>query len=333
MVTQMVNTDWGEMAIETPPLSLPTGKDIEIKRLVTGNRYADASFQTVRTPLYAVTDARMRSHEDLKVYWQTEANDYIWFCAALQGEITSVYHSRQGETWQSGQANMVTYNAVAGCTCFYKNKPFRMLEIMLSPACMEQLAPSCPEVFDEMLARHTCRQLLKATPDNIHFCPQTGKAIKELLNYEALGNMAPMYLDAKIREILSLFLCRVARGDCRSCSCYSEKDNDLLFHAREIIEREYQHPPSLQDLAHRTGSNECKLKNGFKKLFGATVFGYLFDYRMEMACRYLSDTDRTIQQIAEIVGYEHHSHFSTAFRRKFGVSPVEYRNNRLQGNY
>jgi AraC-like DNA-binding protein len=47
---------------------------------------------------------------------------------------------------------------------------------------------------------------------------------------------------------------------------------------------------------------------------------------MEMACRYLLDTDRTVQEIAELVGYEYHSHFTTAFRRKFGVSPVEYRN-------
>ncbi|MDR1380544.1 MAG: AraC family transcriptional regulator, partial [Tannerella sp.] len=30
-------------------------------------------------------------------------------------------------------------------------------------------------------------------------------------------------------------------------------------------------------------------------------------------------------EIAESVGYEYHSHFTTAFKRKFGVSPQEYR--------
>ena len=73
------------------------------------------------------------------------------------------------------------------------------------------------------------------------------------------------------------------------------------------------------------GTNECTLKNGFKKLFGATVFAYLFDYRMGMARNYLLDTDKTIQEIAELVGYDYHSHFATAFRRKFGLSPREYR--------
>jgi AraC-like DNA-binding protein len=73
------------------------------------------------------------------------------------------------------------------------------------------------------------------------------------------------------------------------------------------------------------GTNECTLKNGFKMLFGTTVFGYLFDCRMKLAGRYLSDTDKTIQEIAGLVGYEHPSHFSTAFKRKFCVSPQQYR--------
>jgi AraC-like DNA-binding protein len=73
------------------------------------------------------------------------------------------------------------------------------------------------------------------------------------------------------------------------------------------------------------GTNECTLKNGFKTLFGTTVFGYLFNYRMKLAGQYLSDTDKTIQEIAGLVGYEYLSHFSTAFKRKFYVSPQQYR--------
>jgi AraC-like DNA-binding protein len=134
-----------------------------------------------------------------------------------------------------------------------------------------------------------------------------------------------MYLDAKILEILSLFLCS-GQKDCSACtSCYSPKDNDMLFHAKEIIEQEYAKPPSLHDLALMIGTNECKLKNGFKTLFSTTVFGYLFDYRMKLACQYLQDTSKTIQEIAELTGYEYHSHFSTAFKRKFSVSPQVYR--------
>ncbi|MDR3140113.1 MAG: AraC family transcriptional regulator [Tannerellaceae bacterium] len=130
-----------------------------------------------------------------------------------------------------------------------------------------------------------------------------------------------MCLDAKIREILSLFLCAA----CRPCYCCTPKDNDRLHHAKAIIEREYLNLPSLCRLALMAGTNECKLKHGFKSLFGATVFGHLFDCRMEMACRYLLDSDKSIQEIASLAGCEHHSHFSMAFKRKFCVSPQAYR--------
>ncbi|MDR2622200.1 MAG: AraC family transcriptional regulator, partial [Dysgonamonadaceae bacterium] len=121
------------------------------------------------------------------------------------------------------------------------------------------------------------------------------------------------------------FLCRTGQKDCSSCDCSTSKDLDLLLHAKAIIRQEYLNPPSLHHLALMVGTNECKLKNGFKKLFGTTVFGYLFDYRMDLACKYLLDSDKTIQDIALLTGYEHHSHFSMAFKRKFCISPQAYR--------
>jgi AraC-like DNA-binding protein len=242
--------------------------------------------------------------------------------------MTSACHSRGEETWQSGQANLLAYADMEGYSYFGREKPFRMLEIMLSPEYLEQIAAAYPGLFDEILALHACGQFVKAATEHIRFCPKIGKALTELLNYEPAGNTAPMYLDAKIREILSLFLCNAGRP----CDCCTPKDNDLLHHAKAIIEQEYLNPPSLHQLALLVGTNECKLKHGFKSLFGTTVFGHLFDYRMEMACRHLLDSDKSIQEIASLTGYEHHSHFSMAFKRKFYVSPQAYRQRQKEGN-
>ena len=54
-------------------------------------------------------------------------------------------------------------------------------------------------------------------------------------------------------------------------------------------------------------------------------FQYLFDYRMRLAVLYLLDSDMTINDIAIKLGYDYQSHFCTAFKRKYGVSPIEYR--------
>lgn len=53
-------------------------------------------------------------------------------------------------------------------------------------------------------------------------------------------------------------------------------------------------------------------------------FQYLFDYRMRLAVLYLLDSDMTINDIGIKLGYDYQSHFCTAFKRKYGVSP-EYR--------
>ena len=53
-------------------------------------------------------------------------------------------------------------------------------------------------------------------------------------------------------------------------------------------------------------------------------FQYLFDYRMRLAVLYLLDSDMTINDIAIKLGYDYQSHFCTAFKRKYGVTP-EYR--------
>jgi AraC-like DNA-binding protein len=110
-----------------------------------------------------------------------------------------------------------------------------------------------------------------------------------------------------------------------SLRIYTYKYREILVQARQIMEQRYMNPPSLRRLATMVGTNECTLKKGFKTLFGVTVYGYLFNYRMDMACRYLSDSNKTIQEIASLVGYEYPSHFSTAFRRKFSSTPAKYR--------
>uniref|UniRef100_A0ACD5H004 Helix-turn-helix transcriptional regulator n=1 Tax=Desertifilum tharense IPPAS B-1220 TaxID=1781255 RepID=A0ACD5H004_9CYAN len=56
-------------------------------------------------------------------------------------------------------------------------------------------------------------------------------------------------------------------------------------------------------------------------MFGTTVFGYLHHYRMERARSLLLKQQLSVTAIAHQVGYQNLCAFSTAFRKKFGVSP------------
>ena len=64
-----------------------------------------------------------------------------------------------------------------------------------------------------------------------------------------------------------------------------------------------------------------KLKQGFKELFATTPFAYLRNYRLEMAQNLLLENNMSVLAVASAVGYANSSHFATAFRKKFGISP------------
>ena len=87
-------------------------------------------------------------------------------------------------------------------------------------------------------------------------------------------------------------------------------------------------PPSLTDLAHRVGTNQSKLGREFQDHLGMSTFEYLRDQRLARAQTLLASGDRQIQQIADAIGFKRAGDFATAFKRRFGLTPREYRRQR-----
>jgi len=65
------------------------------------------------------------------------------------------------------------------------------------------------------------------------------------------------------------------------------------------------------------------LQKGFKALFGVTPFAYLTRQRMNQAERLLRQPNRTVAEVANIVGYTNPAQFAAAFKRQFGITPSE----------
>jgi AraC family transcriptional activator of pyochelin receptor len=105
----------------------------------------------------------------------------------------------------------------------------------------------------------------------------------------------------------------------------TDYDKDRIQYAREYMTQHIDNPPSLSQLARIIGLNEYKLKHGFKEMYQTTVFGYLAEKRLELARDYLSDPNKSITDIADLLGYSSIQHFSHAFKKKFGHSPREGR--------
>ena len=152
----------------------------------------------------------------------------------------------------------------------------------------------------------------------------------QIIHSEHHGPARAMFIEAKVLELLALQLrdlLHVSGLDAPRRPLRSA-EVERMHEAHAVLLSRMQNPPTLAELSHLVGTNEFALKNGFKSVFGSTVYGVLFDRRMDLARALLLETDSTLERIAEEVGYSSAAHLSAAFRRKFGYRPSQLRKDR-----
>ena len=94
----------------------------------------------------------------------------------------------------------------------------------------------------------------------------------------------------------------------------------------EFLEQNYMYEFSLDELAHYTGRSLATFKRDFRKISDLPPEKWLIRRRLEAARERLREGDATVMEVAAEVGFRNTSHFSTAFKRQFGVAPTSVRN-------
>ncbi|MBI1242177.1 helix-turn-helix transcriptional regulator [Umezakia ovalisporum] len=152
-------------------------------------------------------------------------------------------------------------------------------------------------------------------------------ALQQIINVPYQGIIQRMYLEGKVLELLALQFAQLMDTESAKKPLINLKSADIekIYQARDIVIRNYEHPPSLLDLAQQIGINDNKLKYGFREVFGTTVFGYLRDYRLEVARKLLQEQKQNVRTVVNTIGYANQSHFAAAFKRKFGITPQDCR--------
>jgi len=79
--------------------------------------------------------------------------------------------------------------------------------------------------------------------------------------------------------------------------------------------------PTLKDMALTFGTNEFKLKRGFKELYGMTVFQFLKEERLRKAHVIVEHSNKSFKEIAKMVGFKNSTHFSREFNIRYGYRP------------
>jgi len=82
---------------------------------------------------------------------------------------------------------------------------------------------------------------------------------------------------------------------------------------------------SVDELGREIGLSRSVLAERFTRLIGMAPIQYLANWRMQVAAQKLKETNASLAQIAEAVGYESEAAFSRAFKKIFGRAPAGWR--------
>ncbi|MBC2843771.1 AraC family transcriptional regulator [Winogradskyella flava] len=155
--------------------------------------------------------------------------------------------------------------------------------------------------------------------------PSMAVVLNQLINFSLHESIKPLYFKGKVYELLSLYFNRNEEADIEQCPFLVDEVNVAkLKKAKDIIIANMAEPPTLQELSDSIDLSLKKLKEGFKQIYGDTVYGFLFDYKMEVARKLLESGDHNVNEVGLKVGYSTSSHFIAAFKKKFGTTPKKY---------
>jgi AraC-like DNA-binding protein len=160
---------------------------------------------------------------------------------------------------------------------------------------------------------------------NAHISPSMAVVLNQLMNYNLHPIVKPLYFKAKAYELLSLYFNRPADANVEQCPFLVDEDNVIkIKRAKEIIISRMTEPPTLLELSKEINLPLNRLKEGFKQIYGDSVFSFLFDYKMEVARQLLATGSHNVNEVGLRVGYSTASHFIASFKKKFGTTPKKF---------
>ena len=156
---------------------------------------------------------------------------------------------------------------------------------------------------------------------------QIGTLLDRMVAEEkAFDALSPVMLHFQLQELL--LLCS------RVCSLLSDNiadihttDRQVLLAARFINEH-FRQQISAADIAAASGFSPNYLSRKFREATGIGVHDYLVFIRLRNAAFELTSTDDSVTDIALRSGFSDSNYFKDAFKKKYGITPREYRKSR-----
>ena len=309
-------------------------------KLVSGNNLFEGSsngkkldelgffnFKLENTPGFSIIEANNMFYQEVCISGYNSVPVFSMDFVS-QGTIEYETGNHKKVISNSGTNNIWLLNSgYFGYSTYKKDVNTSGFAIYIYEDFMKELTNKYPELLEEIYMKFVSGESFSLNPQYQFTSMEMIHITSQIRSAKLMGKISQIYTEAKILELLAFQLQQGNESKVGNSNtyCKSARDVEKIHEAKRLLVADLNQSLSIRSLSRQVGINENKLKYGFKEVYKHTIFGYLFDYKMDLACKLLLDTKKNIVDIADQCGYEYASHFITAFKRKYGVTPREFR--------
>lgn len=257
-------------------------------------------------PLFKLSLRQFRFSQNTRVIIK-EQNDWLRLEVSISGNV--IFLGKDGETTQlnPGQYHLTRQTLYA--SDFQSEESTHSLVIYYSDLLLEGIGSI--QAIVECPPRPTAHEIM----DMVH----------EMMKCPYNEDTRSFYYANKVREILfshAVSLPVALPGE------LSKDQVAAMYEADRIMANNLDGQITIPELARKLGTNFVTLKKNYEKVFGIGIFPRMMQRKMEHIQRLLESTNLPLKEIADQAGYQTLPGFINAFRKRFNITPKEWRKKR-----
>lgn len=150
------------------------------------------------------------------------------------------------------------------------------------------------------------------------------QALRNIFECPIEGKLAHMMIETSIVQIILIQMYALFhREETSRPPVANRRDIEVVKQLKEYLTRTFLQNHCLRTLSREFGTNTNKLMTMFKKVFGKSIFEFIGELRMDHAMTLLRDDGLLVTEVARTLGYKNSNHFSSAFKRRYGINPSD----------
>jgi AraC-like DNA-binding protein len=325
MATVIHASDIGNFPIVSTPLPMAPGISTHSVPVFFHPLFGGIRFNQIVTPYLNATDVAWSMKENVELH-EIDSSETININFLIRGKLDTRFRGLRNDLqMRPGRHNLVYAPEGKDVHWLPAGQTIEMFHISLDRHYFANCIGTGDAWGEQIVRDIEHKRPLIGKEAIMESTPQMMGLIENIRHNHASGPMRNLLIQSQILELLALQIDQF-RTTLPLHEHIRYDEAEKLYNLKSYLDANFLTELSLTQLSRVCLLNEFKVKKGFKLLFGTTVFSYLRKLRMDYAGNMLSDTSRSVDEVADMLGYEHAQHFSIAFKKYMGVSPSHFQN-------